>query len=96
MYFSSYCDLGSAIHELGHVIGFWHEQSRTDRDSYVTILWENIMIGKETQFQKYSHSLIDSLGVAYDYESVMHYSVWVRTNHRMELIYFNVFLTVLQ
>ena len=79
LWISAGCGLGGAIHELGHVLGFWHEQSRPDRDTYVTILWENIVTGKEDQFQKYSHMLVDSREVDYDYDSVMHYSAYVRS-----------------
>lgn len=66
--------LGTTVHEFIHAIGYYHEQSRTDRDEYVTINWENIEDGKENNFQKYSAAEVDPHGVLYDYGSIMHYS----------------------
>jgi hypothetical protein len=64
---------GIVQHELLHAIGFWHEQSRTDRDDNVAVQWGNIQPGLENNFNKYSAVDADDLGVQYDYGSVMHY-----------------------
>ncbi|PSN30375.1 hypothetical protein C0J52_25315 [Blattella germanica] len=68
--------LGTVEHELLHAWGFYHQQSATERDDYVTIHWENIQSGTENNFEKYSASQITSFGVPYDYTSVMHYSAY--------------------
>jgi len=57
-----------------HAVGFFHEQNRYDRDGYVTINWDNIQSGKESNFNKVSDKETDAYGVTYDYGSVMHYS----------------------
>jgi astacin len=65
------CGTGSTIHELGHAWGLWHEQSREDRDTFVTINWQNIEAGREHNFNQHI-SDGDDVG-AYDYGSIMHY-----------------------
>ncbi|XP_067273230.1 meprin A subunit beta isoform X2 [Pseudorasbora parva] len=71
----SNCDrLGTVEHEFLHALGFWHEQSRSDRDDYVAIVWDQIEEGKEHNFNLYDETVSSSLGVPYDYGSVMHYS----------------------
>ncbi|GGJ37617.1 M12 family metallopeptidase [Deinococcus roseus] len=64
------CGVAGAIHEFGHALGLWHEQSRKDRDQYVTIVWANIQSGTEHNFQIESNSR--AVG-AYDFDSIMHY-----------------------
>ncbi|XP_033747056.1 LOW QUALITY PROTEIN: uncharacterized protein LOC117332279 [Pecten maximus] len=65
---------GTVIHELMHVLGFFHEQTRPDRDAWVQVITENIRGGYEHNFDKLDSRLVDNLGVEYDYGSVLHYS----------------------
>ena len=65
------CTVGSTIHEIGHAVGLWHEQSREDRNTFVTIVSANIVPEAIHNFDR--HILdADDLG-AYDYASIMHY-----------------------
>lgn len=59
-------------HELMHVLGFYHEQNRADRDKYINIMWDNIPEDKQYNFQKKSEQM-DSLDTPYDFQSIMHY-----------------------
>ncbi|MGO7733237.1 peptidase m12a astacin [Rhizobium leguminosarum] len=65
------CSTGNAIHEIGHTIGLWHEQSREDRDSFVRIVFANIDPSMQHNFTQHIADG-DDLG-AYDYGSIMHY-----------------------
>jgi len=64
-------------HELGHVIGFMHEQQRPDRESYLIFKAQNVQFTYDgqsydnaSQFRQYDSALSYS---DYDYFSIMHY-----------------------
>uniref|UniRef100_T1GHF5 Metalloendopeptidase n=1 Tax=Megaselia scalaris TaxID=36166 RepID=T1GHF5_MEGSC len=63
----------SIVHEFLHALGFLHQQSAPNRDKYVKIVPENIVVGLRHNFRKYSKSLVTDFGIEYDYGSVMHY-----------------------
>ena len=65
------CQVGNIIHEIGHTIGLWHEQSRIDRDKYIEIVWSKVQPAARHNFEQH---LIDGEDLGdYDYGSIMHY-----------------------
>ena len=65
------CNTGNAIHEIGHALGLWHEQSRADRNSHIRVLWSNISSGAEMNFNQ---NIDDGDDInSYDHGSIMHY-----------------------
>jgi hypothetical protein len=68
---STRCTVGTLLHEMGHVIGLWHEQSRPDRGTYVTVSYANVIKGSWGNFQ--SNTDDEQILAPYDYASVMHY-----------------------
>ncbi|MEJ7733088.1 MAG: M12 family metallopeptidase [Polyangiaceae bacterium] len=66
-----YGSTGSVMHEILHSAGFFHEQSRSDRDAFITIVWEEIDPAFRSAFER--HDTIARDVGAYDYGSLMHY-----------------------
>ena len=64
--------LGHIKHEMMHTVGFYHEHSRSDRDEYIEIEWNNIPAEYQAQFTTYRWTV--GYGEKYDYDSIMHYS----------------------
>ncbi|KAF8770922.1 Zinc metalloproteinase nas-7 like protein [Argiope bruennichi] len=61
------------LHELLHVLGFFHEHTRPDRDDFVTIFDDNIKTASINNFRKMSESKVTTFGLPYDFKSVLHY-----------------------
>lgn len=69
------CTVGSIIHEIGHAAGLFHEQARSDRNDYITVLEENIKANRLSQFSMHTErpGWGKDLGTTFDYDSIMHY-----------------------
>ncbi|MFP6663921.1 MAG: M12 family metallopeptidase [Deltaproteobacteria bacterium] len=73
------CGFGATVHEIGHAFGFWHEQSRQDRDDYVAVAVGNVSTTAcgggdcSHNFNKYGLNWGQDFS-GYDYGSIMHYS----------------------
>lgn len=70
-------DIGSVIHEIGHAIGFYHEQSRADRDNFISVIWDNIGSDPNDRWQYQTYNQQGRPGAdlgAFDWQSIMLYS----------------------
>ena len=69
------------VHEILHSLGFVHEHTRPDRDSFVDVNTDNIKPGSEGNFEKrtqgysdfFEEGSVNSQNSPYDVLSVLHY-----------------------
>lgn len=61
------------VHELGHALGYWHEQQRADRDTYIQVNYENLPPDWGFRVSNYNIRLLGGEYGPYDFDSVMHY-----------------------
>ena len=76
---STACSVGVILHEMGHVIGLWHEFDRSDRATYVTVNYANVIKGSWGNFEILTDN--EQILGPYDYASVMHYIPYAFTRN---------------
>uniref|UniRef100_A0AC35U7Q5 Zinc metalloproteinase n=1 Tax=Rhabditophanes sp. KR3021 TaxID=114890 RepID=A0AC35U7Q5_9BILA len=71
------CEHNGVIqHEVSHALGLEHEQSRPDRDSYISVDPKNVLAGMESQFTKSTVTNVRDFSLSYNFGSVMHYDTF--------------------
>ena len=69
---SGSCTIATILHEMGHTVGLWHEQSRPDRNAYVSVNYSNLIKGSIGNFnQLYDNA--QTFGTYFDFASIMEY-----------------------
>uniref|UniRef100_A0A0N5CFI9 Zinc metalloproteinase n=1 Tax=Strongyloides papillosus TaxID=174720 RepID=A0A0N5CFI9_STREA len=68
------CEWNGIIqHEVSHALGLFHEQSRPDRDNYLTLNLNNVDPNMRFNYDKSSIDETETFGIKYDYGSHMQY-----------------------
>ncbi|KAK5982861.1 Zinc metalloproteinase [Trichostrongylus colubriformis] len=73
--------IGTAAHEIGHALGFFHTMSRHDRNKYIAVAVDNLRLDLASQFYQESERTNHNYGMEYDYGSIMHYGTHSATNN---------------
>ncbi|XP_063405765.1 MAM and LDL-receptor class A domain-containing protein 2-like [Mytilus trossulus] len=77
--------VGTSVHEMLHAMGGKHEQSRSDRDNYVTIEWPNVKNGRDNNNMVKANTQDNN---PYDAESAMQYSLYAFSTNGKKTIQF--------
>jgi len=79
------CSVTTLLHEMGHIIGLYHEHTRTDSSSYVTVNYSNVIKG--TWVPDFAvNTRNQQLLTPYDYASVMQYPSYVDSRNGAPVI----------
>uniref|UniRef100_A0A182WF73 Metalloendopeptidase n=1 Tax=Anopheles minimus TaxID=112268 RepID=A0A182WF73_9DIPT len=65
-------ETGLIMHQLLHVLGLTHPQSRPDRDFYILVQEDAVETTLKKNLAKYQQGVIEDFGIPYDYESILH------------------------
>jgi len=65
------CPVATILHEMGHTVGLWHEQSRADRNTYLSVNYSNLIKGSISNFDQIFDNAQQS--TLFDYASIMEY-----------------------
>src|SRR5208282_6717899 len=68
---SATCTVATILHEMGHTVGVWHEQSRPDRSTYVNVNYGAVIKASRSNFDQLADN--DQELTLFDYASVMEY-----------------------
>ncbi|XP_071131722.1 MAM and LDL-receptor class A domain-containing protein 1-like isoform X4 [Mytilus edulis] len=83
--------VSTSVHEMLHAMGGHHEQSRSDRDGYVSIAWPNVRPSWNGQAYVQNINMAKSNtqdNNPYDAESSMQYSLYAFSNNGQKTILF--------
>ncbi|RDB37272.1 MAG: hypothetical protein DCC88_00780 [Spirobacillus cienkowskii] len=81
-------DKSIILHELLHVLGMHHEQTRHDRDNNIKLLNENFSGGKLHENHNYTRyeDVGSSRFTSYDFDSIMHYHGFSGSNNNLPVL----------
>ena len=60
-------------HEFGHALGLWHEQTRIDRETVLTLNERYIETDMKDNYQMDDAYNTTYMGLPYDFGGIMHY-----------------------
>lgn len=71
---ANWANFGNTAHEILHALGIFHEQSRTDRENYISVNYNNIEPSWRYQYYTYTQQGYSGLNYGtFDFDSIMLY-----------------------